>query len=535
MDAIETAPPPPDAESRRRRSPEIPPESPPAAPSDSGPRPESVYTSRHLNLGRPWIWSSATGVVLIVLMLAGLLWITLSEGLGQFWPASLHELRLKDGRSLLGEVRAEGESRAPDAGPRTARRLIRVGHREVTGSQDFVWVDTPDVSVEFLPEDAWTIERVEYGHLFGRLGAVRGAEGIEQALEKGAALRRRLEAVRRRMNAERDAAELAKLEKSRVEIEREGTAIEIEWRLADGSTAKTPAIRVVHAFQPNRMGFLSKIGHYVSRLWEFFTESPRESNTEGGIWPVITGTIFLVVVMTLAAVPMGVIAALYLHEYAKDGPLLRLVRLGMANLAGVPSIVFGIFGLGLFVYTIGGGFDAAFFPGRGGPTFGTGGVLWGALTLALLTVPVVIVAAGEGLRTVPRAYRDGALALGATRWQTIRHVVLPQALPGILTGAILAIGRGAGEVAPLMVLGAAVKLAPQPIVDGSFPFFHLERKFLHLGFHIYDVSMQSPNVEAAKPMTYASTLALVLLVLGLNLAAILLRNRLRKRFKGAAL
>jgi phosphate transport system permease protein len=238
--------------------------------------------------------------------------------------------------------------------------------------------------------------------------------------------------------------------------------------------------------------------------------------------------------MSVAVVPFGVLAALYLREYARQGAAVRMVRIAVNNLAGVPSIVFGIFGLGFFVYVVGGSIDALFYPERlPAPTYGTGGILWASLTLALLTVPVVVVATEEALAAVPRENREGSLALGATKFETMWRVVLPHALPGILTGLILAMARGAGEVAPLMITGV-VKLAPTLPLDGYWPFFHLDRKFMHLGFHIYDVGFQSPNVEAAKPMVYATTLLLIAVLLTLNLTAILVRNRLRRRFTGSA-
>jgi phosphate transport system permease protein len=519
----------------RERSPEKPPLNPPPAPADSTPSPDSVFRHDGRSQGRGWIWSTAAGLVIVGLMLVSILGITLVEGFAQFWPSRVVEIHRKDGFVAIGEVRGRGEKREPGKISEIKRRLVCVGRRETVGVNDFLWIDDTEVASESVPAEVWTLERVEYGRLFGVFAGVHGVATLDEALARGSALLDQLEAVRDQMNLSRDPATLSALDRKRRELEEAGKAITIDWKQSDGTIATTTSISIVRAWQPNRMGFFSKLGHYVKGAWAFLTTKPRESNTEGGIFPVIMGTLFLVVIMTLAAVPLGVVAALYLNEYAREGWMLRTVRLAMANLAGVPSIVFGIFGLGLFVYTVGAGVDRSFFPGTGHPTFGTGGILWGALTLALLTVPVVIVASTEGLRAVPQAYRDGALALGATRWQTIRNVVLPQALPGILTGMILAVGRGAGEVAPLMVLGAAVKLAPQPLVDSAFPYFHLDRKFTHLGFHIYDVSMQSPNVEAAKPMTYASTMTLLLLVLGLNLAAIVLRNKLRKRFRGAAL
>ncbi|HFQ91663.1 MAG TPA: phosphate ABC transporter permease PstA, partial [Chromatiales bacterium] len=265
--------------------------------------------------------------------------------------------------------------------------------------------------------------------------------------------------------------------------------------------------------------------------WEFVSDEPREANTEGGIFPAIFGTIMMVMLMSVFVTPFGVVAAIYLREYARQGLLTRTIRIAVNNLAGVPSIVYGIFGLGFFVYFLGGNIDQLFFPeALPAPTMGTPGILWASLTLALLTVPVVIVATEEGLSRVPRAVREGSLALGATKAETLWRTVLPMASPAIMTGLILAIARAAGEVAPLMLVGV-VKLAPALPLDGDFPYLHLDRKFMHLGFHIYDVGFQSPNVEAARPLVYATALLLVLVIVVLNLTAIAIRNRLREKYK----
>jgi phosphate transport system permease protein len=242
----------------------------------------------------------------------------------------------------------------------------------------------------------------------------------------------------------------------------------------------------------------------------------------------------MVFILAFLVAPFGVLAALYLREYATEGPAVRAVRIAVNNLAGVPSIVFGVFGLGFFVYGIGGTLDQLFYPeALPTPTFGTGGIFWGSLTLALLTVPVVIVATEEGLAAVPRSVREGSLALGATKFETTWKVVVPAAAPGILTGMILAMARAAGEVAPLMIVGM-VKLAPTLPIDHHAPFIHLERKFMHLGFHIYDVGFQSPNVEAAQPLVFATALLLVTVVTLMNLVAIVYRNRLRSRYATSA-
>jgi phosphate transport system permease protein len=303
---------------------------------------------------------------------------------------------------------------------------------------------------------------------------------------------------------------------------------------ASGEEKELPTLDIYRAYAANQLTTVGRARVYASRLWEFVSGDPRESNTEGGIFPAIFGTVMMVFIMSLLAVPFGLLAALYLREYAKQGLLVRVVRIAVNNLAGVPSIVFGVFGLGFFVYLLGGTIDQIFYPERlPTPTFGTGGILWASLTLGLLTVPVVIVSSEEALAAVPRSMREASLATGATKFQTILRVVLPAAAPGILTGLILAMARGAGEVAPLMITGV-VKLAPDLPLDGFFPFLHLDRKFMHLGFHIYDVGFQSPNVEAAKPMVYATAVLLLLVVMLLNLTAIVVRNRLRRKYRISA-
>ncbi len=304
-------------------------------------------------------------------------------------------------------------------------------------------------------------------------------------------------------------------------------------RTLNGLVATEPLAGVVRGFRPNELGLFGKIGVYIDRVHEFLTADPRESNTEGGIFMVILGTLVMTMVMSVLVVPFGVIAALYLREYAKQGWMVSMVRIAVNNLAGVPSIVFGIFGFGLFCVLVGKTIDEVFFPEMGAtPTFGGGGVLWASLTLALLTVPVVIVATEEALIAVPSSQREASLACGASRFQTIRKVILPQAMPGVLTGLILAMARGAGEVAPLMIVGV-VKYAPYAPVDGVPPFLHLERKFMHLGFHIYDLGFQSPNAENTKPLVFTTTLVLIALVALLNVAAITIRNRIRSKMQSS--
>ncbi|MFA6957937.1 MAG: phosphate ABC transporter permease PstA [Thermoanaerobaculia bacterium] len=471
------------------------------------------------------------------------------------------------------------------------RRLIKRGNYDLYGD-DFVWVSDYDVAKEEFPRDAWTLERREWGGAFGVPAKIVVGDG--KPVEGAAAIATSFDALHDAATARYDA--IRKLEKdeigdinyrteaerlkirrvalrngesspehqvaiksfealdARLKAEYEAVQTRIEAiRSADEgvrfeihdvngtlipqkpSDAETPMAlsHVVRAYPANAIGFGERVKIYLGRWVEFLVDEPREANTEGGVFPAIFGTFMMTVLMSLAVAPFGVIAALYLREYAKQGPLVSAVRIAVNNLAGVPSIVFGVFGLGFFCYVVGARIDELFYAERlPSPTFGTGGILWASLTLALLTVPVVIVSTEEALAAVPRSMREGSYACGASRWQTIWRIVIPKATPGIMTGLILAMARGAGEVAPLMITGV-VKLAPELPFDWHAPFFHLNRSFMHLGFHIYDVGFQSRNSEAGKPMVYTTTLLLIGLIALLNMTAIYLRNTLRKRYKGS--
>jgi phosphate transport system permease protein len=531
-----------------------------------------------------WFTGSALGVCL--LMIAGLIAIIVTNGLGFFWPKPLDQLSLKDGSTFLGEM--VGREPIPNPGHpdhlKKHRLQLKVGNRDLLGF-DFKWIDEEEVAGRQRPGEAFYVERREYGPLLGTPVLLK--EGGQETAQGPQAVAARLPALLTEAARDRDAIEHIekdeigainyRIEQGRLELRTlelkaqqdpgrdlsaERAAVErqtaeqqaryqakqeelarimeaaansyVTFKTAAGADKELRTLDIYRAYAANQLGFGSRLAIYLGRLWTFISDDPRESNTEGGIFPAIFGTVMMVIIMSIIVVPLGVLAALYLREYARQGPLVRLVRIAVNNLAGVPSIVFGVFGLGFFVYFVGGGIDRLFFPAAlPTPTYGTGGILWASLTLALLTVPVVIVASEEALAAVPRSMREASLAMGATKFQTILRVVLPAAAPGILTGLILAMARGAGEVAPLMLTGV-VKLAPELPLDGVFPFFHLDRKFMHLGFHIYDVGFQSPNVEAAKPMVYTTTIFLLIIVMLLNLTAIMVRNRLRRKYQTGA-
>ncbi len=541
---------------------------------------------KNLARGEHLIWLTGSALGICLLMIIGLLAVILSNGLGIFWPQQIELVTLKDGARVAGEM--VQRQAIPNPGQpdhlKKHRLQLKVGNRDLYGV-DFRWIDEADVAKRETPRELFLVERSEYGPFIGtpvriadggkdvttEPGAVRGRlpalvakaaadRGAVKAIEKDeiGAVNYRLERIRlaRRTldyrkkqdpsrddsaeradldrREERDKAAYAELEaKLATRMEAVGGTT-ITFRTVDGQEKELRALDVYRAYPANDLSWAGRARVYASRLWSFLADEPREANTEGGIFPALFGTVMMVFIMSLAVVPLGVVAALYLREYAKQGPLVRVVRIAVNNLAGVPSIVFGVFGLGFFVYFMGGAIDRVFFPeALPTPTYGTGGILWASLTLALLTVPVVIVASEEALAAVPRSMREASLAMGATKFQTILRVVLPAAAPGILTGLILAMARAAGEVAPLMMTGV-VKLAPELPVDGFFPFFHLDRKFMHLGFHIYDVGFQSPNVEAAKPMVYTTTVFLLLIVVLMNVTAIKVRNYLREKYKTGA-
>lgn len=532
--------------------------------------------------GDPYIWLSGVALMFCLLMIAGLLYLIAAKGLGFFWPSDIAVLELKDGTKVMGIItgheKVKGYNAAPDV-PEIYRTQVKIGNRDLYGL-DFKWVDDDTIANISHPEYAVVLERREWGNMYGFIKEVTengqivcsGNEDcwpvLESQIPKSQEIAKEIKSIEKgvigginmkmddlrlhirglQLNGGNNQEKISALEDQVKEEENKYKEQEGKLSLLyeefnkekfvmtsiDGREKEMPVGTVIKAYRPNSMNGLQKLSLYMSNVWEFVSQEPREANTEGGVFPAIFGTVMMVFLMSIVVLPFGVLAALYLREYAKQGTLVRLVRICVNNLAGVPSIVFGVFAVGFFIYGLGSTIDGIFFKeALPNPTFGTGGILWASLTLALLTVPVVIVATEEGLAAVPKEIRDGSLALGATKFETTWKIVIPSAMPAILTGLILAIARATGEVAPLMITGV-VKLAPQLPIDGYFPYVHLERKFMHLGFHIYDVGFQSPNVEAAKPMVFTTALLLILIVVVLNLTAIIIRNHLRKKYTTSA-
>ncbi|KAA3611666.1 MAG: phosphate ABC transporter permease PtsA [Planctomycetota bacterium] len=478
----------------------------------------------------------SAGTVLTVLLAAVLLFLLIfSRGARTFWPRDLNLVRHVDGRTFLAEVldvREDGSVK------------MRTGNRDLDQERrDFFIFNEAEITLEAQPENAVWVERLEHGPVHAFFKAVRmpNAEGSDGEFSDSesllvfqaqvAELRSQYAASQtqlgRMANAENDEGiRAAQQESSRIRAELTRYGMHVE--LPNGHAHEIDGEDVVKVIFPNQLGAQEKVGVWFGQLWSFITAGPRDNNTSGGVWPALIGTSLLVILMSVLVMPFGILAAVYLNEYAKASVWVNLVRIAVNNLAGVPSIVYGVFGLGFLIYGVGGFVDFIFFgEALPKPTIGTHCVLWASVTMALLTLPVVIVATEEGLRACPLPWREGALAMGATRWEMMRKVILPAARPGILTGLILAVSRAAGEVAPLMLTGV-VNFAHDLPIDGTAPFVHLNRQFMHLGFHIYSVGFQAPNVEAAEPLVYSTAALLLLLILLLNLTAIRLRFRARK-------
>ncbi|MCL5125761.1 MAG: phosphate ABC transporter permease PstA [Deltaproteobacteria bacterium] len=544
--------------------------------------------------GEPFLWILGGSLVIGLMMIVGFVALILYNGLLTFYPSRIDVVKLTNGSVVAGElVRHETYRPEPDkiaTLPEAAKKELKTSNGYLkrylykTGNfdlynEDYRWISDYEIKKISQPQDMVYVERMEWGPFIGKINSVdlngalidkdklswqrlrkahKEAEKRRQriqGIEKGQLLvvnhyvesnRLSLKKVELRDGADSQAYKLAekkfgaedtKLETEYRELSSEAEAlrqIDSKYTITisdvENKKKEMKLSDIVRFYRANQLSFWNRLGIYFSRWVEFLTQEPREANTEGGVLPAIFGTFCMTVLMALIVAPFGVIASLYLREYAKQGRLVSVIRICVNNLAGVPSIVYGVFGLGFFAYVLGGSIDQIFFPERfPNPTFGTGGLLWASLTLALLTVPVVIVATEEALAAVPQSMREGSLACGASKWQTIRRIVLPRAMPGIMTGLILAMARGAGEVAPLMLVGV-VKMAPELPIDQFPPYIHLERSFMHLGFHIFDLAFQSRNSGAAIPMVYVTTLLLIVLVFSMNIVSIIVRNRLKRKF-----
>lgn len=547
--------------------------------------------------GKPWIFLNAGAISISLIMVFGLLGLIAYNGLAYFWPddvisstyhhpnkkATIVLGQIQIAKEIPGKILKESKIKIPDLNKSYTRYWIKGNHS--LGESSFKTYLQVFLKETSKPKDVAVIERRTGGNYYGYIVGLKSKNvntevtagsrhpQVEAAINRASSLHTEMTSIKKneigsinykkanlirykkklvwqlekhsitqtkfdqavatiakddkKLDAEYN-IQIAKLDKLGKKIRRDILLVRNEY----GKTQELKLSNVIRYYHVNQLGVFGKSGVFLTRFWEFLTEEPRET-IEGGIYPAIFGTVVMVILMSILVTPLGVIAAIYLHEYAKQGTLTRIIRISVNNLAGVPSIVYGVFGLGFFVYFLGGSIDALFYPELVRDkiaTFGTPALIWASLTLALLTLPVVIVATEEGLSRVPRSMREGSLALGATRAETLWRTIIPMASPGIITGLILAIARAAGEVAPLMLVGV-VKSSPTLPLDLNAPFIHFDRTIMHMGFHIYDVGFLSQDSVASKPLVFATAFVLVMVIVILNLAAISIRNKLRERYK----
>ncbi|MDZ7277696.1 phosphate ABC transporter permease PstA [Pantoea eucrina] len=519
-----------------------------------------------------WRWLTAGAVAVCLLAFALLIGLLGWQGLRAFWPHPVDQYLFQPPEGAA--VAVLGETVQQQQHGSRWHYTVKTGNRDFA-APDFRLLVSEGAAKTRRPADAIVLQRRSGGNAYGWLIEMREDNEVLTARNRNTLLQQRLRQVHEqlrqaseirridmaRVNAQLDALQLqaeaqrrnrtftpeveSEYEANRAALQRRFSALAQQLTLVQQASQRDtlvlrdvhgqdhliPLANVVDAWYPNAMSLGEKAQHFLRQLGQFVSDSPLDGGSENGTFPAIFGTVLMVLLMSVMVMPLGVIAAVWLHEYAGRNALTRLVRIAVVNLAGVPSIVYGVFGLGFFVWLVGGTLDQLFFASTlPNPTFGTPGLLWAALTLALLTLPVVIVATEEGLSRIPDNLRQGSLALGATQAETLWRVVLPLAVPAMLTGLILAVARAAGETAPLMLVGV-VKMVPELPVDAVFPYLHLDRKFMHLGFQIYDLAFQSPNIDADRPLVYATALLLVAIVLSLNVLAMALRHRLRERYR----
>ncbi len=547
--------------------------------------------------GKPWIFLNAGAISISLLMVFGLLGLIAYNGLSYFWPTDIisaqYQMPGKKQVKVLGQIHITKEipavrlkeSDIAIPGEKTAYSRYWIKSNHTLGESSFktyLKVFLKDVK---KPTSVAVIERRTGGNFYGYIVGVKTKtlsmqvtpgirdKKVEEAILRASTLHSKMTSIKKNeigtvnyqkanlvrykkkldWQLARNSIAQPVYDKAVSKISSDDKKLDVEYNIQiskldklgqkirrdlllvkdkDGKVHELKVSNVIRYYHVNQLGIFGKSGVFLTRFWEFLSEEPRET-IEGGIYPAIFGTVVMVILMSILVTPLGVIAAIYLHEYAKQGTLTRIIRISVNNLAGVPSIVYGVFGLGFFVYFLGGSIDAVFYPELVEDkiaTFGTPALIWASLTLALLTLPVVIVATEEGLSRVPRSMREGSLALGATRAETLWRTIIPMASPGIITGLILAIARAAGEVAPLMLVGV-VKSSPTLPIDFNAPFIHFDRTIMHMGFHIYDVGFLSQDSVASKPLVFATAFVLVMVIVILNLAAFSIRNKLRERYK----
>lgn len=499
---------------------------------------------------------TAFSASLLLFALISILMLIVGRGMNYFWPEPLYAVVYQDadkGRThtVFARVRTEPQK------DKTKSWWVRYSD-ETTPFGNEILVENDHLISVTLAKQAARIRLKDGREIFGHAESVYSAEAVALNMSSFPILYDTVTKISNEISRIRLTI-LAGIHESIAELDQKGVAQDAPARLklmrefeqwqsrietleaqseafslyisfASGQPYRIAIADIESLSVPGQLSWWQKLGAMSDQIGLFLSDSPKQANTSGGVFPALFGTILMVLLMTIIVAPFGVLAAVYLNEYAPNNGLTAIIRISVSNMAGVPSIVYGVFGLGFFVYTLGGSIDSLFFAeSLPAPTFGSPGLFWASLTMALLTLPVVIVSTEEGLRRAPEHLRQGSYALGATKFETIWHTVLPMASPGIMTGIILAIARAAGEVAPLMLVGA-VKFAPALPIDGEFPYLHLERQFMHLGVLIYDGAFHSQTNSNSASMMFAACLLLLVVVFVLNIVAVILRTRFRRLY-----
>ncbi len=505
--------------------------------------------------GQWHLFLSALSLIIALLAMLTLVVLITGKGIGYFWPQPAHLLKVQQGTNVATYLGYIYEYADTHHEPRTWLQLDSYHHsrpqaQKLIATESISAVSQPPgiVRVNFydgryalvLPEYISAKgERLEYSQFQSSKQQIDQLQAQIQALQLGeiANLHNGIADLKRRGVAVDAPAYLELIQRfEQLQIQLEGLrkqteAFSLHYRLADNGAASMPLLLVESISYPNQYGMVKKITVAAGTFVDFLTQENRYANQSGGVYPAIFGTVLMVLLMTAIVAPFGIVAAVYLTEYAPNNLVISTIRIAVNNLAGVPSVVYGVFGLGFFVYYLGGNIDAMFYADQlPTPTFGTPGLLWASLTMALLTLPVVIVATEEGLRRVPQGLRHASYALGATKYETIKRVILPVASSSLMTGIVLAIARGAGAVAPMLMVGA-VKYAPVLPIDGEFPFIHLERQFMHLGVMIYDGAFHGHATQQSAGFMFAVCFLLLLVVTVLNMVAVIIRARLQSIYR----
>jgi phosphate transport system permease protein len=502
--------------------------------------------ARNSQQDAPWVWFHAGALSVSLFLMLSLVGFIGFQAAGYFWPKPLQwiEVAAEDGRSIhlwgqqiLSQELPRMQSQLKGLPLNSRQRLMFLGDQpsELSRVEPQRTHQTPEAYLWVNDVESKAASALLKGFSLNDIALIQLTTGSRLLMKPmGWFDRDKRPLAQPAVNEQQQAVEVPSLPAT-IALDNPSfwpkQARFVQFIDAQQQQYWVPVEQIAWAFYPNRLTLMEGLNLFALSVWHFVSGA-NVSGQQQGVWPAILGTVLMVFLMTLLVTPLGICAAIYLHEYAPKNKIMRLVRVGVSNMAAVPSIVYGVFGLGFFVHAMGSVLDQM--TGQMEPVWETPGLLWAGLTLALMTLPVVIITTEEGLARVPLRLREASLALGATQAETLWKVVMPLVTPAMMTGVILAIARAAGEVAPLMLVGV-VKLAPALPINEHFPYMHLEQPFMHLGYHIYETALFDPRGDVSRPLVYAMAALLVLVIIFLNLFAIRIRQRMRERYRAVDL